>query len=554
VNAVVTLCLGEVYQNIAKLTHPTLRAYADRIGAEFVSIQTRQYPDAPAGYEKLQLGRLLDSYERIIFLDTDLIVRPDMPDLFKFVPAGWFGAFDEGAYMDRKGCLPDFSTKSQIAIHQAPRWGGRYFNTGVMMMDQAHGDLFRTPSEYIDHFGEQTYLNLMLNRYCEIDFIKNLGPDFNRMSHMDSIPFNFRHEAYCIHYAGTLSGAGYAGLLKQGETLVDLIRTDLAAWKAMEKLPTRYHTVRKIKISIGGGLGDQIDSEPVVREIRRLYPQDHLIVASHWPEIYDNVGYKIEEVVDIRKHQNPPDLAHVFHTYADPSGDAGKYMTHVMMHSTDFTSLHTIRRQLPPEKKNIQIHYTLAELASAQQKLGDFRGAVVIHPGRSWRTKTLKASVWEELVALLIPHRHKIVVIGKEDSKGPSRGPDRIGLTEITLPDSVIDARDILSLKETLAVLDQGRLLVSNDSSPVHLAAATEIKIAAFFTAKHPAFVMPYRNGKQIEAIELNHRPPCWPCNVNAITTREGEVRADHCLNFENPLVCHPTAQEMYKKLLPFLA
>jgi hypothetical protein len=553
-NAVVTLCLGERYESIAELTHPTLRDYADRIGAEFVVLKERQFPSAPAGYEKLQLGRLLDGFERIIFLDTDLIVRPDMPDLFRFIPEGWFGAFDEGAYLDRRGCLPDLSTRLGLGIHQAARWGSRYYNTGVMVLDRSHRDLFRIPSEFHDHFGEQTYLNLMLNRYAPLDFIKNLGPAYNRMSHMDAIPFDFRHEAYCIHYAGTLGGAGYAGQIPEGKKLEDLIQQDLGLWGIMQSDPGGYHFKRKIKISVGGGLGDQIDAEPVVREIRRLYPHDHLIVASHWPEIFKNLEYPLEEVVDIRTHLNPPDLAHVFHTYADPSGAAGQYMTHVMMNSTDFSSLHTIRRQLPPDKKEIKLRYRKTDLDSVRQKLGDTDGAFILHPGRSWRTKTLPAPTWERLIELLLERLDddtKLVIIGKDDTTGPNRGPDRIGLTDIRLPkdDRVLDARDILSIHETLAVLDHGDVLISNDSSPIHLAGATDIWIAGIFTAKHPSFVLPFRNGTQSRSIWLNEQPSCWPCNVNAVTTREGEVRADHCLNFEKPFVCQPTADAMMDRL-----
>ena len=88
-SAIITICIGEKYEQLALLTHPTIQAYADKIGAEFIVIKDRIYPaEVPVGYEKLRLGKYLETYDRIIFLDTDLIVRPDTPNLFDFVPEG----------------------------------------------------------------------------------------------------------------------------------------------------------------------------------------------------------------------------------------------------------------------------------------------------------------------------------------------------------------------------------------------------------------------------------------------------------------------------------
>lgn len=75
-NAVVTLTIGERYKEIAEITHPVLKAYADKIGAEFVVI------DKDHGlmhWEKFQIYHLLKIYNRIIFFDTDIIIRNDCP-------------------------------------------------------------------------------------------------------------------------------------------------------------------------------------------------------------------------------------------------------------------------------------------------------------------------------------------------------------------------------------------------------------------------------------------------------------------------------------------
>lgn len=90
---VLTIAVGPEHQRIAAVTHPSLRAYARRIGAEFLSIDdsTTTTPH----WEKCQLARLLETYDRILYLDTDLIVRDDCPNLFDVVPPAQLGAFNE---------------------------------------------------------------------------------------------------------------------------------------------------------------------------------------------------------------------------------------------------------------------------------------------------------------------------------------------------------------------------------------------------------------------------------------------------------------------------
>ena len=88
--AVVTVAIGAEFREIAALTHPFMEGYASRIGADFVSLHRQ----AENPYlEKLRLGDYLGLYERVLFLDTDVIVRLDCPDLFQLVPADCFGAW-----------------------------------------------------------------------------------------------------------------------------------------------------------------------------------------------------------------------------------------------------------------------------------------------------------------------------------------------------------------------------------------------------------------------------------------------------------------------------
>ena len=538
--AVVTLTMGVEYTSIAQMTHPSIKAYAKKIGADFHVIEDRKLRhNVPVGYEKLQLKEMLNEYHRIIFIDTDIIIRPDTPDLFTFVPEGWFGALNEGEWMPERitsleGSCKDFGLA-------APHFKNQYYNTGVMVLEQRHSCIFEEPPVYIDHFYEQSYLNIMLAR--NLVKIRNLSISFNRMSFVDALKISNEHylESHIVHYAGALKQLGLNGLCNQ-------IANDLANWDQLKS--KNYHIPKVYKVSISGGLGDQIEAEPVVREICRLYPYDKIYVASHWPEIFEDLPYAKGRLIpiDIRKHFIQEEISQVFNTYSPPEDEAWKYMTHVFCHSCDFSSNLAIRRVLPPENKTIILGYTSSHLKSMCKKLGVeksyFHDAVLVHPGRSWPTKTMTSEFWETIINDLIAQGKKVVLFGKD-------GKDLQGIIPVDVDLSkVLDARDKLSLKESLALMDNSFMLISNDSAPIHIAGATDIWIVGVYTAKHPAFVIPYRKGSQsYKTIQVQKEPWCWPCNANAVTTCLDEVRADFCTNLDNQLCCFPEPQQILEAI-----
>jgi hypothetical protein len=62
--------------------------------------------------------------------------------------------------------------------------------------------------------------------------------------------------------------------------------------------------------------------------------------------------------------------------------------------------------------------------------------------------------------------------------------------------DDVIDLRDQLSVSELVALLKGCKFVVTNDSSPIHIAAAGEAFIAFVASCKHPDFLYHWRKGQ----------------------------------------------------------
>lgn len=83
-----TLNVNHYEPAITALTFPLLEEWARKMGAEFVQITERKFPDMPVVYEKLQIKELAAARgdDWSIYVDADALIHPDMPDLTEHLP------------------------------------------------------------------------------------------------------------------------------------------------------------------------------------------------------------------------------------------------------------------------------------------------------------------------------------------------------------------------------------------------------------------------------------------------------------------------------------
>ena len=220
--AVSTVSIGEAYNSIEKITHPSLSAYAKRLSADFVVLreQKTKYPH----YVKLEIGKLLDEYERVLFLDTDTIVSKSCPSLFEMVPEDCLGIYDEGKLANEVQRATHYEVMrlaEEFYGISAEPLGYGFYNTGVMVLSQCHKELFSVPprDEMFANYWDQAYLNLRIRQ--EKTKIYDIGFKFNRMYYVDPVVNEHRLASHIVHYAGI-------------QTLGNLITTDLAMWAAYQ--------------------------------------------------------------------------------------------------------------------------------------------------------------------------------------------------------------------------------------------------------------------------------------------------------------------------------
>lgn len=162
-NAVVSLVIGDDWKKVADVSFPTFKAYASRVGADFISISESLFCPAMPGWEKLQLGKILDTHERVVFIDADAIVRSDTPNLFNLVPVGSVGGFrPTSAWWGANGKYFYEHHSKQFGV-PTPANDGSYINTGVMVLDQTHRPILVAPPCFPNSGNyEEPWINIQI--------------------------------------------------------------------------------------------------------------------------------------------------------------------------------------------------------------------------------------------------------------------------------------------------------------------------------------------------------------------------------------------------------
>lgn len=468
--AVVTITIGRNYENLAQMTHASISSYAHRIGAEFVVLLEQLVGKTSPHYEKFRIFSMLNQYERIIYLDTDLIVRPDCPNLFEVVPEELFGAVDEGRFQERKEAMISAAQEYGIKLDA---YDGKYYNSGVMVLSRQHKELFRKPEREIWNFYEQTYLNLMIRKLRIPVF--DLPTTFNRLHCMDAPTGEHRLRSFIVHYAGILSG------------LELVIPSDLKRWEASEHLSMK----KNIMIGVGAKLGDNVCAEPIVRYVVEHVPESRVKVVTNHPELF---GHLSVSVVPFGSENDEKDTPYFrMDTTLDETNPLRKVFNPDHMYVMDFMSLLCLGRTLASNQKAIRLPVSARALIEAADITGngvaELSNLILVHPGRSWPSKTFPEKWWNDVIENLAS-THQVGIIGQDISS-------ELGVQRVNVPKGAIDFRNLLSLSSLIGLISKAKVLVTNDSAPLHIAGAFDNQIVIIPTCKHPDLIMPWRNGSQ---------------------------------------------------------
>ncbi len=164
--AVVTVAVGTEAESLLAITGPYMRAYAARLNADFVVLDWPGHPDWPMS-AKFAIPTTLSLYERIAYVDADVLLRPGCLSLFDACHPDEMGVVDE---LPWHRAQPKFGREAgylkfrrDMGFKDVPHlpWMA---NMGIFVAPASHKHLLLPPVRPITttHCSEQDHSNAML--------------------------------------------------------------------------------------------------------------------------------------------------------------------------------------------------------------------------------------------------------------------------------------------------------------------------------------------------------------------------------------------------------
>ena len=150
---------------------------------------------------------------------------------------------------------------------------------------------------------------------------------------------------------------------------------------------------------------------------------------------------------------------------------------------------------------------------------------VGLHPGSVWATKRWSAEGFARLIGML-KERYPCEILlfgGPEDAEVIAKVQELCGGCTVSLIDRI-------GLRELPAALSMCRILITNDSGPMHIAVAERVPVIAIFCATTPALgFYPYSS----KAIVVEKDLPCRPCSSHG--GRRCPLGTEDCIRLIGP-------------------
>lgn len=192
-------------RGMTDITHPVIKSFAQKWGADFEVFDHSSDCNDLLGirhYRIMKIWDRLSNYDRVLSLDSDIMITKNCPNIFETVPFDSVGSIyeDQGSRCEHR---------HSIIKEVQEKWGDvgwikGNINTGVFIVSSIHRDIFQKEnSEYWTGFGYDDIhfgykIHKLKYKFYELDY------RFNHMT-MFSEKWNgnkSRFDSYIIHYAG----------------------------------------------------------------------------------------------------------------------------------------------------------------------------------------------------------------------------------------------------------------------------------------------------------------------------------------------------------------
>jgi Glycosyltransferase family 9 (heptosyltransferase) len=239
-------------------------------------------------------------------------------------------------------------------------------------------------------------------------------------------------------------------------------------------------TEKEICFVVGGGLGDRVCAEPTLRFALDTFKDVNISLICENPQLFSHLTFK--EVFDL-KTKHPIIGRHLYlYTYST-TPLINQFLNPNFCHCIDMPSMSAFRAQIPNTYKSIRIRKPEIQNDFLKRLNRDY---VLLHLGKSWPSRTFPSKWWQEIIRASVVYGSVPVLVGN----------NCVELEETTAFKECVDLRDKLSLDEFIYACLECKKIITNDSSPVHLAAAGWARIAFVSTCRRGELITHWRGGE----------------------------------------------------------
>lgn len=195
-NAIITVAAGNDYERLLEVSVPLMEEYAKRVQADVIVLTGRT--QGWWGLEKLRMTPYVEQYERSLFVDCDVLIKPDAPNIFEHVPSGHIGMHDDAPHISSL----EWAVGERSNLWQSQGlddWQTPYMlNTGVIVLEPLHVNILTPPLRKLPgrHCDEQFWIE----RQCEGHKVFHLDRKFNHQWYWKDFEEK-KDSAYFVHYA-----------------------------------------------------------------------------------------------------------------------------------------------------------------------------------------------------------------------------------------------------------------------------------------------------------------------------------------------------------------
>jgi hypothetical protein len=153
---IVTVAVGDECQAISQLTKPFMQAYADRCDADLICLTNRLRDWW--GLEKFRTYYFASQYEECLFLDADVVVKPDAPSIFDRKSS--VAIHDEASFHTSLEWLEKERSSVRLASGVNVADSSQCFNSGVVYVRRQAANVWLPPEVAIgsSHCAEQIWV------------------------------------------------------------------------------------------------------------------------------------------------------------------------------------------------------------------------------------------------------------------------------------------------------------------------------------------------------------------------------------------------------------